>query len=67
MVDLSPQDVLAIEKLAPRFGSLEETREFYLSSPIPAFSGRTAADIVKSGHEDWLWHYIEAVGAGVFA
>lgn len=67
MAHLSPQDVFAIERLASRFCFLEKAREFYLTIPLPAFSGRTAGDIVKSGHEDWLWQYIETVGAGVFA
>jgi len=54
-----------INKVEPRVGSALMAYAWYRSEPLPAFSGHTAMQLVRSGRADDVLDYIDAVGAGV--
>lgn len=58
---------LVLERLRPRFGSLDEAVEWYASSPVPGFSDATAMSLVHSGRGGEVLDYVNAVDAGVWS
>src|ERR1700724_3741728 len=56
-----------INKVEPRFGSALMAYAWYRSEPLPAFSGLTATQLVRTRRVDEVFEYIDAVDAGVHA
>ena len=56
-----------LNRIAPRFGSLDEAVAWYHSEPLPGHSGRTAAELTAQGRAEEVLAYIDAVDAGVHA
>lgn len=58
---------LVLDRLRPRFGSLDEAIEWYACSPVPGFGDETAMSLVHSGRAVEVLDYINAVDAGVWS
>jgi len=56
-----------INKVEPRFGSALMAYAWYLSEPLPGFSGQTAMQLVRNGRAEDVLDYIDAVDAGIHA
>lgn len=58
---------MILDRVGPRFASLDEAEAWYHSEPLPGFSGETAEDLVSQGRAKDVLDYIDAVDAGGFA
>ncbi|GHE06500.1 hypothetical protein GCM10008024_41000 [Allgaiera indica] len=56
-----------LDRVARRFGSLDEAPAWYNSMPLPGHSGRTAAELTAQGRAAEVVAYIDAVDAGLHA
>jgi uncharacterized protein (DUF2384 family) len=56
-----------LDKVGPRFGSLVIAYAWIRCTPLPAFGGNTAMDLIREGRAGDVLTYIDAVDAGVFA
>jgi hypothetical protein len=54
-----------ISKVRPRFESVEAAAAWFMSNPLPGFSGLTAAQLIQAGRAEEVLTYVEAVDAGV--
>lgn len=56
-----------LDRVALRFGGLDEAKVWFHSAPIPGHSGRTAAELTAQGRASEVLAYIDAVDAGLHA
>lgn len=56
-----------IDRVTDWAGGEAQATAWYKSQPIPAFGGRTAESIVKSGHAPALRDYLDHLAMGGFA
>ena len=56
-----------VNKVEPRFGSALIAYAWFRSEPLPGFGGRTAMQLLRAGHADWVLDHIDAVAAGIHA
>jgi uncharacterized protein (DUF2384 family) len=56
-----------IHRVSEWAGSERQALAWYRAEPIPAFGGRTAESIVKSGHAAALRDYLDHLAIGGFA
>lgn len=63
----SPFELQILDRVISRFSDAELARAWYRSVQIPGFGGMTAKQMVEAGLGTDVFHYIDAVDAGVFA
>jgi hypothetical protein len=56
-----------ITRVSDWAGGPLQAMAWYRAEPIPAFGGRTAESLVKSGHAAALRDYLDGVALGEFA
>jgi len=56
-----------VSRVADWAGGKEQAMAWYRAEPIPAFGGRTAESIVKTGQAATLRDYLDALAVGSFA
>jgi hypothetical protein len=56
-----------LTRVADWAGGRSQAMAWYRAEPIPAFGGRTAESIVKSGHAGRLRDYLDSIALGGFA
>jgi hypothetical protein len=56
-----------LTRVAGWAGGRMQAMAWYRAEPIPAFGGRTAESIVKSGHAGQLRDYLDSIALGGFA
>jgi hypothetical protein len=56
-----------IGRISAWAGGKEQAMAWYRAQPIPAFGGRTAESLVKSGHAGPLRDYLDHIAMGGFA
>jgi hypothetical protein len=56
-----------LTRVAVWAGGRAQAMAWYRAEPIPAFGGRTAESIVKSGHAGQLRDYLDSIALGGFA
>jgi hypothetical protein len=56
-----------IDRVKPRFATLELAWSWYQTMLLPGFSGLTATQLVEAGRGCEVLEYIDAVDAGVYA
>ena len=56
-----------LTRVAPWAGGPAQAMAWYRAEPIPAFGGRTAEQLVKSGEATALRDYLDSIAMGGFA